>query len=107
MSAITTRAPAAAKRSTVARPMPLPPPVTTATFPASSSPIGGSSHPRSMPCREVPEHHGVRDARARAEVVPAHHRRGAVAGRVEAHDGLVLFSEDASVLVGDQTPARA
>ena len=53
---MTTRAPSATKRSTVARPMPLPPPVTMATLPASSSDIGaslacGSSRDPSVPHR--------------------------------------------------------
>ena len=39
---MTTRAPSSTKRSTVARPMPLAPPVTMATFPASSSDIVAS-----------------------------------------------------------------
>ncbi|MDE3095480.1 MAG: response regulator transcription factor [Chloroflexota bacterium] len=39
MSDTSTRAPSAAKRSAIARPMPLPAPVTSAAFPRSRSPI--------------------------------------------------------------------
>ena len=63
--------------------------------------------PRSMPRREVAEHHRVGDARPRPEVVAAHDRGGAVAGGVEALDGLVLLVEHPGVLVGDEAAAGA
>ena len=56
---------------------------------------------------EVAEHHAVGDAGAGAEVVPAHHRRRAVPGRVQAGDRLHRVVEHAADLVGDQTAARA
>src|SRR5438034_811575 len=49
---MTTCAPSVTKRSAVARPMPLAPPVTIATFPASSSPI--IMHPPASAIRYSP-----------------------------------------------------
>src|SRR5579875_3716090 len=43
MSATTTRAPSSTNRSTVARPIPAPPPVTRATFPANAPTFSGTS----------------------------------------------------------------
>src|SRR4051812_386656 len=45
MSAISTLAPSSTKTWAIARPMPLAPPVTIATFPSSSHPIGTWLHP--------------------------------------------------------------
>ncbi len=103
------RSTSAAKRSTLARPMPLAPPVTIATFPASSplilvSPLQSL---RSMPGREVAEHHRVGDARTRPQVVTPHDGGGAVPGGVQPLDGLALLVEHPGVLVGEQATARA
>src|SRR5262245_10541252 len=71
-SAMTTRAPSAANSSTVARPIPLAPPVTMATFPARSSPTFPPRCPR-WPAHQFtkpgPWHRKWRSRSARTKVI--------------------------------------
>src|SRR5450755_1022756 len=90
-SATTTRAPSSAKRSQHARPMPLPPPVTTATLP-SSRPVNFSPCLLAELGRHV-DHHRGHGGRFVADWLPvvldaAHHHR-------------VTGSEDDGIRSGD------
>src|SRR5499426_3727484 len=103
MSLTTTSAPSSAKRSAMARPMPEPPPVTSATFPSSLIPLS-------------PDPHGLVDVRVLAEVrhdllgEELHHLERLLVGaavHAGAHDaGLQLVGEHTQLVAhGGRAPA--
>src|ERR1041384_434797 len=92
MSATTTRAPSLARRRTVARPIPLPPPVTTATRPCNlmndSSVVGdehvlGLGERRDRVRAELPAEAGLLET---AERRPVPHRRVGVDRQITGFD---------------------
>jgi len=67
----------------------------------------GAASDGGVPRRDVTEHHRAGNASAGAQIIPAHHRRGDVARRVQPVDHAVVLIEDLRVLIGQHAPARS